>query len=95
VGSLIRRLNNALGATSIVVTHDVVESMQIVDYLYFVADGRVVGEGTPDEIRASATPVVHQFVHGETDGPVPFHYPAPDYAADVGLAAAHAELSRA
>ena len=88
VGSLIRRLNDALGATSILVTHDVVESMQIVDYLYFVADGRVVGEGTPDEIRASATPVVHQFVHGETDGPVPFHYPAPDYAADVGLAAA-------
>ncbi|MBK7658373.1 MAG: ABC transporter ATP-binding protein [Betaproteobacteria bacterium] len=88
VGSLIRRLNDALGATSILVTHDVVESMQIVDYLYFVADGRVVGEGTPDEIRASATPVVHQFVHGETDGPVPFHYPAPDYAGDVGLAAA-------
>ncbi len=91
VGSLIRRLNHALGATSILVTHDVVESMQIVDYLYFVADGRVVGEGTPDEIRASATPVVHQFVHGETDGPVPFHYPAPDYAADVGLADAAKE----
>ncbi len=88
VGSLIRRLNDALGATSILVTHDVVESLQIVDYLYFVADGRVAGEGTPDEIRATATPVVHQFVHGETDGPVPFHYPAPDYAADVGLAAA-------
>jgi len=88
VGSLIRRLNDALGATSILVTHDVVESMQIVDYLYFVADGRVVGEGTPDEIRASATPMVHQFVHGEMDGPVPFHYPAPSYEADVGLAAA-------
>ncbi len=88
VGSLIRRLNDALGATSILVTHDVVESLQIVDYLYFVADGRVAGEGTPAEIRATATPVVHQFVHGETDGPVPFHYPAPDYAADVGLAAA-------
>lgn len=91
VGSLIRRLNDALGATSILVTHDVVESLQIVDYLYFVADGRVAGEGTPAEIRATATPVVHQFVHGETDGPVPFHYPAPDYAADVGLAAAAAE----
>ena len=62
--------------------------MCIRDSLYFVADGRVVGEGTPDEIRASATPVVHQFVHGETDGPVPFHYPARDYADDVGLAAA-------
>lgn len=90
VGSLIRRLNDALGATSILVTHDVVESMQIVDYLYFVADGRVVGEGTPSEIRASATPMVHQFVHGETDGPVPFHYPAPPYDLDVGLAAAGA-----
>ncbi len=90
VGSLIRRLNDALGATSILVTHDVVESMQIVDYLYFVADGRVVGEGTPAEIRASATPMVHQFVHGETDGPVPFHYPAPPYDRDVGLAAAGA-----
>jgi phospholipid/cholesterol/gamma-HCH transport system ATP-binding protein len=88
VGSLIRRLNDALGATSIVVTHDVVESMQIVDYLYFVADGRVVGEGTPAQIRASDMPVVHQFVHGETDGPVPFHYPAPAYDVDVGLASA-------
>jgi phospholipid/cholesterol/gamma-HCH transport system ATP-binding protein len=95
VGSLIRRLNDALGATSILVTHDVVESMQIVDYLYFVADGRVVGEGTPAEIRASATPMVHQFVHGEMDGPVPFHYPAIDYAADVGLAGAAREAARA
>jgi phospholipid/cholesterol/gamma-HCH transport system ATP-binding protein len=88
VGSLIRRLNDALGATSIVVTHDVVESLQIVDYLYFVADGRVVGEGTPAQIRASEMPVVHQFVHGETDGPVPFHYPAPAYDDDLGLAGA-------
>jgi phospholipid/cholesterol/gamma-HCH transport system ATP-binding protein len=95
VGSLIRRLNDALGATSIVVTHDVVESMQIVDYLYFVAEGRVVGEGTPAQIRASDMPVVHQFVHGETDGPVPFHYPAPDYEADVGLAAARAKAAHA
>ena len=95
VGSLIRRLNDALGATSIIVTHDVVESLQIVDYLYFVADGRVVGAGTPAEIRATATPVVHQFVHGEMDGPVPFHYPAPAYEDDVGLAAARAGLSHA
>jgi phospholipid/cholesterol/gamma-HCH transport system ATP-binding protein len=87
IGTLIRRLNDTLGATSIIVTHDVVESLQIVDYLYFVAEGRVVGEGTPREIRATELPVVHQFVHGETDGPVPFHYPAPEYAADVGLGA--------
>lgn len=95
VGSLIRRLNDALGATSIVVTHDVVESLQIVDYLYFVADGRVVGQGTPAQIRASTLPVVHQFIHGETDGPVPFHYPAPAYGEDVGLADAAREGARA
>ena len=95
VGSLIRRLNDALGATSIIVTHDVVESLQIVDYLYFVAEGRVVGEGTPQQIKASELPVVHQFVHGETDGPVPFHFPAPDYGADVGLAPGRAEAADA
>jgi phospholipid/cholesterol/gamma-HCH transport system ATP-binding protein len=95
VGTLIRRLNDTLGATSIIVTHDVVESLQIVDYLYFVAEGRVVGEGTPQQIRATELPVVHQFVHGETDGPVPFHYPAPEYAEDVGLGAAAREAAHA
>ena len=83
VGQLIRRLNDALGATSVVVTHDVQESLKIVDYIYFIADGVIVAEGTPDEIRASDKPFVHQFVHGEMDGPVPFHYPAPDYAQDL------------
>lgn len=73
IGQLIRRLNDALGASSIMVTHDVVESLQIVDYVYFVSEGRIVAEGTPDEIRASADPFVHQFVHAEADGPVPFH----------------------
>lgn len=76
IGQLIRRLNDALGASSIMVTHDVHESLQIVDYVYFVSDGRIVAEGTPDEIRASSDPFVHQFVHAEVDGPVPFHYPA-------------------
>jgi len=57
--------------------------------------GRVVGEGTPEQIRATELPVVHQFVHGETDGPVPFHYPAPAYAVDVGLAPAPAEAAHA
>ena len=88
IGQLIRKLNDALGATSIVVSHDVHECLEIVDYLYFVSEGRIVGEGTPDEVRASADPFVRQFVHGETDGPVPFHYAARAYAADVGLAAA-------
>jgi phospholipid/cholesterol/gamma-HCH transport system ATP-binding protein len=86
IGQLIRKLNNALGATSIVVSHDVHECLEIVDYLYFVSEGRIMGEGTPEEVRASTDPFVRQFVHGETDGPVPFHYAARPYAADVGLA---------
>ncbi len=89
VGSLIRRLNDALGATSIIVTHDVHESLEIVDYVYFVSDGVIAAQGTPAEIRASSSPFVHQFVYGEEDGPVPFHYPAADYAADL-LGKAHA-----
>jgi phospholipid/cholesterol/gamma-HCH transport system ATP-binding protein len=86
IGQLIRKLNDALGATSIVVSHDIVEATQIVDYLYFVSDGVIMGEGTPAAIRGSQLPFVRQFVHGETDGPVPFHYPARPYAVDVGLA---------
>ena len=86
IARLIRTLNDSLGSTSIIVTHDVIESLQLVDYLYFISNGVIVGEGTPDEIRKSELPYVKQFVHGETDGPVPFHYPAPAYAKDVGLA---------
>ena len=85
VGDLIRRLNDSLGATSIVVTHDVQESLKIVDYVYFMAEGVVVAEGTPDQIRASDKDYVHQFVHGEMDGPVPFHYPGRDYRQDLNL----------
>ncbi len=77
IGQLIRKLNDALGATSIMVTHDVQESLQIVDYIYFMNGGRVVAEGSPDEIRASQDPFVHQFVHAEVMGPVNFDYPAP------------------
>ena len=90
VGQTIRSLNDALGGTSIVVTHDVIESLQIVDYLYFVSDGRIIGHGTPDEIRASTEPYIKQFVHAEMDGPVPFHYPAKAYANDLGLSPAKA-----
>ncbi|WP_417070872.1 ABC transporter ATP-binding protein [Niveibacterium terrae] len=79
IGQLIRRLNDALGAASVLVTHDVFESLAIVDYVYFIGEGKVVAEGTPDEIRASTDPYVHQFVHSEADGPVRFHYPAPSY----------------
>lgn len=87
VGNLIRRLTDTLGLTSIVVTHDVQKSLEIVDYVYFVSDGVVEAEGTPAQIHASDLPFVHQFVHGEEDGPVPFHYPASDYALDLGLGA--------
>ena len=84
-GNLIRRLTDTLGLTSVVVTHDVQESLKIVDYVYFVSDGVIVAEGTAAEIRASTLPYVHQFVHGEADGPVTFHYPAPSYTDDLRL----------
>ena len=84
-GNLIRRLTDTLGLTSLVVTHDVQESLKIVDYVYFVSEGVIVAEGTAEEIKASGLPYVHQFVHGEADGPVPFHYPAPAYAEDLRL----------
>jgi len=83
VGQLIRKLNDALGITSVVVTHDVYESLKIVDYLYFVSEGRIVAQGTPDEVHRSADPFVRQFVDGESDGPVPFHYPARPYAEEL------------
>jgi len=83
VGQLIRKLNDALGITSVVVTHDVYESMRIVDYMYFVSQGRIVAQGTPDEMRATADTFVRQFVDGQPDGPVPFHYPAVPYRDEV------------
>lgn len=83
IARLIRRLNDSLGATSIIVTHDVQESLHIVDYVYFVSEGRVVVEGTPTEVRESREPFVRQFVNGEPDGPVAFHYSAQEYSADL------------
>lgn len=85
-GNLIRRLTDTLGVTSIVVTHDIQESLRMVDYVYFISAGVIAAQGTPDELRASNHPFVHQFVHGEEDGPVPFHYPAPTYADELELA---------
>jgi phospholipid/cholesterol/gamma-HCH transport system ATP-binding protein len=82
---LIRELNDSLGATSVIVTHDVQEALGVVDYVYFMAAGRVIAQGRPDEIRASAEPFVRQFVNGELEGPVPFHYAAPDYPAELEL----------
>jgi phospholipid/cholesterol/gamma-HCH transport system ATP-binding protein len=85
IGNLIRGLNDALGVTSIVVTYGVAESLKVVDYAYFIADGKVVAHGTPDEIRASTDPFVRQFVDGLPDGPVAFHMPGKPLAADIAL----------
>ncbi|HXC40076.1 MAG TPA: ATP-binding cassette domain-containing protein, partial [Burkholderiales bacterium] len=90
IGQLMRRLNDTLGATSIVVTHDVTEALQLVDYVYFMSNGVIMAQGTPQEIRNSGDPMVAQFVKGQSDGPVPFHYPAPDYRADLFQEAAAA-----
>ena len=80
---LIRRLNDSLGLTSIIVSHDVQELKQISDCMYVISQGKVVGRGSPQELDEQGSPWVHQFMHGLPDGPVPFHYPAPDYAADL------------
>jgi phospholipid/cholesterol/gamma-HCH transport system ATP-binding protein len=72
---LIRDLNDALGATSLVVTHDVEETFAIADYVYFIANGRIGAKGTPDELSRSTDPFVRQFLDASPDGPVPFHYP--------------------
>jgi phospholipid/cholesterol/gamma-HCH transport system ATP-binding protein len=85
---LIRTLNDTTGATSLVVSHDVPECMAISDWVVLMAaGGRVVAQGPPAELMASADPEVRQFVRGEPDGPVKFHYPAPSMAADFGVGA--------
>ena len=80
--NLIRDLNDALGASTIIVSHDVQETFQIADYVYFIANGKIAAEGAPDDLRASDDPFVRQFVHAEADGPVPFHYGGPTLAED-------------
>jgi len=86
IASLIRQLNDALGATSIVVSYDVSEAVKLVDYLYVIADGVVAGEGTPDEVLASKDPYVYQFMHAKPEGPIAFHYPGKPIGEDFGLA---------
>lgn len=84
--NLIRKLNDALGATSLVVSHDVQECFAICDYAYIMAaPGIVIAHGRPGDLNASGDPQVRQFIRGEPDGPVPFHYPAPPLAQDLGL----------
>ncbi len=85
VGNLIRRLNDALGATSIVVSYDAVESMRVIDYVFLISDGVIASAGPAAEMHASKDPFVRQFLDGAPDGPVPFHYPYEDYTAALGL----------
>jgi len=82
---LIRDLNNALGATSLLVTHDVEETFEIADYVYFIADGRIAAEGTPADLNRSTDPFVRQFLDAAPDGPVPFHYPGQALEDDFGV----------
>jgi phospholipid/cholesterol/gamma-HCH transport system ATP-binding protein len=77
VATLIRKLNDALGLTSIVVTYDVSESLKLVDYIYVIAEGKLMGEGTPETLLASQDPYLKQFLNALPDGPVRFHFPAP------------------
>jgi phospholipid/cholesterol/gamma-HCH transport system ATP-binding protein len=83
--NLIRRLNDLTGATSIIVSHDVDECFQICDYAYLISSGHIVGHGTAAQLRASEDPEVRQFIRGEPDGPVPFHYPARPIEQEMGL----------
>jgi phospholipid/cholesterol/gamma-HCH transport system ATP-binding protein len=81
--SLLRTLNDALDLTSVMVSHDVAESLSIADDVFVISEGKVVEHGTPDTLAESNSPWVQQFLQGNKDGPVPFHYPAPDYASDL------------
>ena len=82
---LIRQLNDALNMTSIVVTHDVYEAKKIADVICVISEGKVLGQGSPEEIMNSDIPAVRQFLHGYPDGTVPFHFPAKPYEEDLGL----------
>lgn len=81
--NLIRRLNRALGHTSIIVSHDIQETMGIADYIYLISDAEVIARGTPDEIANTSSQKVRQFIDGLPDGPVPFHFPAGDYQSEL------------
>lgn len=80
---LIKRLNQLLETTTIIVSHDVEETCSIADYVYLIADGRIIGKGTPMELKQSCEPHIKQFMHGEADGVVPFHYPARPYTEEL------------
>ena len=81
---LIRTLNDALGLTSILVSHDLEETFHVADHVVILGAGGIAAQGTPDEVRANPDPLVQQFIHAQPNGPVPFHYPAPSLEQDVG-----------
>ena len=85
VCNLIRTLNDALGATSVVVTYDVHEAVKLADYLYILGEGTIVAHGPTEEMKASSDPFVHQFLHAQPDGPVRFHFPAKPFGEELGL----------
>lgn len=87
IANLIRTLNRALGTTSIVVTYDLMASLKVVDYLYFIHNGVVAAQGSVDEMRNSQDPFVHQFLNAEPDGPIAFQFPSKPYAEDLNLGA--------
>jgi len=82
---LIKHLNDILGLTSIIVSHDVAETINIADYIYIIADNKVIGEGTAAQVMHDKSPLINQFINGLADGPVPFRYPAKNYSEDLLL----------
>ncbi|APF02658.1 TPA: ABC transporter ATP-binding protein [Legionella pneumophila] len=80
---LIQRLNQLLHTTTIIVSHDVEETCSIADYIYLISGGKIIGQGTPEELKRSIEPQIRQFMHGEADGVVPFHYPAKPYTEEL------------
>ena len=80
---LIKTVNRVYGTTSVIVSHDIAETASIADYIYVLSDGRLIGSGTPQELMGQESPRVKQFVKGLPDGPVPFHYPAIDFADEL------------
>ena len=81
--SLVKNLNLALKTTSLLVSHDIHETVSIADKIYVIADGKVIGEGAPESLASHDSLRIQQFMNGSPDGPVPFHYPADDFLYDI------------
>lgn len=82
---LIEKLNSALGVTSIIVSHDIAETTEIADEVFVIASGEVIGGGQTSQVKNGDNPLLKQFFNGQADGPIPYHFPAPSYAFDMGL----------